>query len=183
MIVSGQYLYDVNGDGASNDLHWWPVYTMDYEVGPWKMAFSMVWVHGPTFMVRLLKIIVLEDLGPSLGVNRMWIKKNDYAPQSECANCFNTCSKRALLKIIRVWPLSCFLMGFTCLSLLIKCVEDVACKSSHNNFYKKNEWFNLYMFNVIYMWHAPCVVTTLNRIFSVWLYLVLLLLYLAQHWF
>jgi hypothetical protein len=26
------------------------VYTMDHEVGPWKIAF----VHGPTFMVRFL---------------------------------------------------------------------------------------------------------------------------------
>ena len=37
-------------------------------------------------------------------------------------------------------------------SLLVKCVEDVACKASHNNSYKiKKEPFNLYMFNVIYM--------------------------------
>jgi hypothetical protein len=28
-----------------------PVYTMDHEVGPWKMAFF----HGPTFMVQFLK--------------------------------------------------------------------------------------------------------------------------------
>ena len=37
------------------------------------------------------------------------------------------------------------------------------------------------MFNVIYMWHVPCVVTTQNRIFCVWLYLMLLPPYLAQH--
>ena len=37
-------------------------------------------------------------------------------------------------------------------SLFVKCVKDMACKSSHNNSYKKkNERFNLYMFNVIYM--------------------------------
>jgi hypothetical protein len=36
-------------------------------------------------------------------------------------------------------------------SLLVRCVKDVACKSSHNNFYKQNEQFILYMLNVIYM--------------------------------
>ena len=41
---------------------------------------------------------------------------------------------------------------------LVICVEDVACKFSHNNIYKKNERLNLYKLNVIYMWHVPCVV-------------------------
>jgi len=27
-------------------------------------------------------------LGPSLGVNRMWTKKNDHAPKSECVEFF-----------------------------------------------------------------------------------------------
>jgi hypothetical protein len=40
------------------------VYTMDYEIGTWKMAFSMFWFGGPTFKVWLYKA-----LGPSLGVN------------------------------------------------------------------------------------------------------------------
>jgi hypothetical protein len=38
-------------------------------------------VHGPTFMVQLLNNLVLKALGLSLGVNRMWTKKNDHAPQ------------------------------------------------------------------------------------------------------
>ena len=33
-------------------------------------------------------------------------------------------------------------LGLHLSSLLVKCVEDVACKSSHSNFYKKNERFN-----------------------------------------
>ena len=37
-----------------------PVYTMDREVGPWKMAF----------------------LGLSLGVNRMYNKRNDHVPKT-----------------------------------------------------------------------------------------------------
>ena len=44
-------------------------------------------------------------------------------------------------------------LGLHLSSLLVRCVEDVACKSSHNNLF--NERFNLYMFNVIYMWHVP----------------------------
>ena len=47
-------------------------------------------------------------------------------------------------------------LGLHLSSLLVRCVEDVACKSSHNNLF--NERFNLYMFNVIYMWHVPFVV-------------------------
>ena len=58
------------------------LWTMKSHYGRWH--FSMVKVHGPTSMVRLLKKIVLQDLGPSLGVNRMWIKKNDHASTSEC---------------------------------------------------------------------------------------------------
>ena len=61
-----------------------PVYTMDHGRGP----FPMVRVHGPTSMVQLLKTLVLKALGPSLGVNRMWTKKNDHAPKSECVDFF-----------------------------------------------------------------------------------------------
>ena len=41
-----------------------------------------------------------------------------------------------------------FSLGFHLSSLLFKWVEDVACESSHNDFYKKNERLNLYMFNL-----------------------------------
>ena len=57
---------------------------MDHEVGPRKMVFF----NGPKFMVQLLKKSVLKALGPSLGVNQMWIKKDDHASKSECANFF-----------------------------------------------------------------------------------------------
>ena len=39
-----------------------------------------------------------KPLGPSLGVNRMWIERNDHAPKSECADFFNICPKRVILK-------------------------------------------------------------------------------------
>ena len=42
-------------------------------------------------------------------------------------------------------------IGLYLSSFLAKCVEDVACKSSHNKYYKKVSDFILYMFNVIYI--------------------------------
>jgi len=52
------------------------VYTMNHEVGPRKMVFFSwsVWV--------LNKKSIYQAFGvPSLGVNRMWTKKNDHAPK------------------------------------------------------------------------------------------------------
>ena len=46
---------------------WFTLWTMKLDHG--RGPFSMVQVHGPTFMVRLLKKTVLKALGPSLGVN------------------------------------------------------------------------------------------------------------------
>ena len=63
-----------------------PVYTMKSKHGRW--PFSMVQVHGSASMVRLLKNPVFKALGSSLGLNRMWIKKNDHAPKGECTECF-----------------------------------------------------------------------------------------------
>ena len=67
---------------------------MDHEVGPWKMAFF----HGPITMVRFLKNQYTKPLGPSLGVNQMWVKRNDHAPKSQCVDLFNVCPKRAVLR-------------------------------------------------------------------------------------
>ena len=50
-----------------------PIYTMDHEVGPWKMAF----LNG----LISLKIQYAKPLGPSLGVKRIWTKGNDRAPK------------------------------------------------------------------------------------------------------
>ena len=46
------------------------------------------------FMVRLpwselLKNQFTRFMGPSLGVNRMWTKRNDHAPKSGCASFLN----------------------------------------------------------------------------------------------
>ena len=58
----------------------------------------MAFFYGPTFMVRLLAKSICKVFGPSLGVIRMWTKRNDHAPKSECADVFNVSLKRAILK-------------------------------------------------------------------------------------
>ena len=61
-----------------------PVYTIDDEVGSWKMVIF----NGPRSWSDFFTKNSIESLGPSLGVNRMWAKKNDHVPKSECANFF-----------------------------------------------------------------------------------------------
>jgi hypothetical protein len=100
---------------------------MDHEVGPWKMAF----VNGPTSLK-----IVLRALGPSLGVNRMSTKKKDHAPKSECADFFYTCPKRGIYEKNSSLTILLSSLGLHLSSLLVKCVDKVACKSSHKILYK-----------------------------------------------
>ena len=105
-----------------------PIYNMDHEVGPWKRAYF----NGPTSMVRLLKNSVLKALGPSLGVNQMWTKTNDHAPKNECADLKNKiCPKKAFLKINSSLLILLSSLGLHLSSLLVKCVKDVASKSSY----------------------------------------------------
>ena len=61
-----------------------PVYTMDHEVRPWK--FSIVRLDGPISRSDFLKNQFTKLLGSSLGVNRMWTKRNHHAPKSECVD-------------------------------------------------------------------------------------------------
>ena len=93
------------------------LWTIKSDHGRWTL--SMVWVHGPTSMVWHHKKLVLRALGPSLGVNQMWTKKNDRAPKSEGVDFFNTYPKRTNLKKNQVWPFSCLLLGFICLQFLL----------------------------------------------------------------
>jgi hypothetical protein len=94
-------------------------------------------VNTPTFMVRLHKKLVLRALGPSLAVNRMWTKKSDHAPKSEGAHFFNTCPKRAILGKNSSLTILLSSLRLYLSALLVKCVKDVAYKTSHNNLYKK----------------------------------------------
>ena len=112
------------------------VYTMDHEVGRGKWLLSMVRVHGRTFVTWLLEKLVLRVLGPSLGVNRMWTKKNDHAPKSEGVGFLIHAQKGKFWKKSSLTILLSSL-GLHLSSPLVKCVEDVACKSSQNNFHKK----------------------------------------------
>ena len=82
-----------------------PVYTMDHEVGPWKMAFF----HSPISWSNCLKNQFTKSFGLSLGVNQMWTKRNDYTPKSGCADFFIYIPEKTVLrkKNNRFWPFSC----------------------------------------------------------------------------
>ena len=66
----------------------------DHERWPFPWLDMMVQLLWSDF----LKKQITKPLGPSLGVNRMWIKRNDHAPKSERADFFNVSPKRAFLK-------------------------------------------------------------------------------------
>jgi hypothetical protein len=53
--------------------------------------------HGP---ISSKKNQVTKPLGPSLGVNRMWTKRSDHAPESECVFLVYA-NKRVVLKILK----------------------------------------------------------------------------------
>ena len=83
----------------------------------------------------------------------MWTKKNDHAPKSECVDFYLYLihvQKGQFQNKLKFYHFLVFL-GLHLSSLLVKCVEDVVGKSCHNNLFKINEQFNLYMFKVIYM--------------------------------
>jgi hypothetical protein len=67
----------------------------------------------------------------------MWTKKSDHASKSEGVGFFNICPKMAIFGKKSSLTIILSSIGLYLSSLLVKCVEDVACKSSHNNFYKK----------------------------------------------
>jgi len=113
------------------------LWTMKSDHGRWPL--SMVWVHRPTSIVRLHKKNSFESLGP---LTRC--KPNVDQEEWPCTKkwmCWILihAQKGDLWKKIQVWPYSCLLLGFICLHFLLNVSRDVACKSSHNNFYKK-EW-------------------------------------------
>jgi hypothetical protein len=108
---------------------------MKSDHGRW--PFFMVQLDGSTFMVRFSKYQFIKSLGPSLGVNWMWTKKNDHAQKVDVLIFLKYTPRNGSYKTNQVWPLSCLLFGFTCLHFLLNMSKDVACKSSHNNFCKK----------------------------------------------
>ena len=122
---------------------------MDHKVGPWKMVVLVVQVYGPTSYK-----INFESFGP---LTRC--KPNVDQEQWPC-------TKKWMCWFFFKHDLKGYFpkeknikFDHSLVFIPVKCLEDVACKSPHNNFYKKNERFNLYILNVIYMWHVPCVAT------------------------
>ena len=117
------------------------VYTMDHEVIPWNMAFSMVqlpWSH-------FLKNQFTKLLGPSLGVNQTWTKRNDHAPKSECIRLFLIyVQKGQFEKNNQVWSLFCLV--FSSLHILFP-------QQNHSNF-----------IITIFLWMGHFVFSTISPI-------------------
>ena len=63
-----------------------------------RWPFSMVQLH----VLISSKKSFPKAFGPSLGLNRMWIKRNDHAPKNECVDLFYVCPRRVVLKRIQV---------------------------------------------------------------------------------
>ena len=56
--------------------------TMENNFFPWSdLMVQLAWFN-------ILKKLIYKAFGPSLGVDRMWTKKNDHAPKSECVEFF-----------------------------------------------------------------------------------------------
>ena len=61
---------------------------MDHEVGPLKKIIFHSPTSCPAFTSNFLINQFAENLGPSLGVNQIWMKRNDHAPKNACVGFF-----------------------------------------------------------------------------------------------
>ena len=130
---------------------------------PWSQTIEVGLISWADFMVQFAWSHFLinqftKPLGLSLGVNQMWTKKNDHAPKSECYDLFNICPKRAFLKKNSSLIILLSFLGFTCIHFLLN-VSKMWLKNLLTIIFllKKNERFDLYVFNTIYMSHVACV--------------------------
>ena len=83
--------YEKNGYGHNLDMLTYRYCTkarVGLHYGPWSRTMEEGLFQWSKFMVRLLEKYVLKALGPSLGVNQVWTKKNDHASESECVDFF-----------------------------------------------------------------------------------------------
>ena len=128
------------------------VYTMDDEVGPWKRAFF----NGPTFMIRLLKKSIL-NLGPLTKCKANVDQEEWPCTKKWMCIIFLIYAQKGHFWKKKVFSFSCLLLGFTCLRFLLNLLK-MWLANLLTTIFTKNEQFNLYMFNVIYMWHVHCVV-------------------------
>ena len=81
-------------------MEWW-IFRADFHHGPWSRTVEDGIFLRSNLMVQLPWSDFLDNrftkpLGPSLGVNQMWTKKDDHAPKSECANIFKYISKNGI---------------------------------------------------------------------------------------
>jgi hypothetical protein len=67
----------------------------------------------------------------------MWTKKSDHAPKSEGANFFLIHAQKGQFWKNSSLTILLSSLGIYLSLLIVKCVKDVAYKSSHNIFYKK----------------------------------------------
>ena len=161
------------------------VYTIDHELVPRKMPYFAVRVHGLHFMVRVLQKLFYKAIG-------LLTKCKPNVDQEKWP-----CGKKWMCWVFLIhaqkgqfWRKKLkfdYFLVFSWASLVFHLMLDVSKMWLANLlttfFSQKNERFDLYMFNVIYMWLVSCVITAINRIFSLWLYQMLFLPYLAQHQF
>ena len=82
---------------------------MKSDNGRWPFQWS-------EFKVQLIrsdffKIVVMKALGPSLGVNWMWTKKNDHAPKNERIDFVKYMSKKG--NVERMFQVTIVLSFFT----------------------------------------------------------------------
>ena len=84
---------------------------------PWRRTMEDGLFSWSNLMVQLSRSYLkinkfMKPLGPSLGVNRMWTKRNDHAPKNECVGLIDACPKKAVLKPKKwVWPFFCLLLS------------------------------------------------------------------------
>ena len=147
------------------------------------MPYSAVQVHGLHFMVRLLKNLIYKVVGP-LTKCKLNVDQEDWACGKKWMCWFffimlkkDNFEKKNSSSIVLFFSLGLHLSFIYCY-MCWRCGLQIF---SHQFLQKQMSEFDLYMFNVIYMWLVFCVITTLNRRFSLWLYLMLFRPYLAHH--
>ena len=131
---------------------------------------------------KFLKNWFTKPLGPSLGVTKCG-PRGMTMRQEVNVLIFFYMLKKGNLKKTQVWLFSCFSWASFVFHLMVDVLKMRLANLLTTILTKTNERFNLNMFKVIYMWLVSCVITTLNRKFSLWLNLMLFLPYLAQHQF
>ena len=91
-------------------------------------------------------------MGLSLGVNRMWTKKNDHVPKNECVDCLNICPKWTICKKKIKFDHSFVSLLFTSLVLLFSLVFTLnSSKHGCNGGKEEENYFSFRIMHVLYM--------------------------------